>query len=108
MQASEAISTTAARRSWRLFGQRAATRIDEQYRAGANPHCPTCETVLIARPSVRLCAPLPLDAVACDLECGHCRRYHRLVHHTERSLRLLRMRRLAAAVRAVHCVGAAA
>lgn len=46
---------------------------------------------------------LVLDAVGYDLECRGCRRYRPVIEHTERSLRLLRMRRLAAAVRACGC-----
>lgn len=43
---------------------------------------------------------LVLDAIGYDLECRSCRRFRPVIQHTDRSLRLLRMRRLAAAVRA--------
>lgn len=65
------------------------------------PACPCCRAALEARPGTRLRRSLPLDATGYDLECRACRRFRLVVHHTERSLRLLRMRRLAAAVRAV-------
>jgi hypothetical protein len=47
----------------------------------------------------RLCPSLILDARACDLACPACRRFWCIVKETQRSLQLIRMRRLAAAVR---------
>lgn len=44
---------------------------------------------------------LPLDATGYDLDCRDCRRFWCIVRHTARSLRLIRMRRLVAAIRAV-------
>jgi hypothetical protein len=48
---------------------------------------------------------LPLDARGYDLDCRECRRFFCVVRHTARSLRLVRMRRLVAAVRAVGLQG---
>lgn len=44
---------------------------------------------------------LVLDAKGFDLDCRECRRFWAVIQHTPRSVRLLRMRRLVAAVRAV-------
>lgn len=74
--------------------------IERQIRRGQTPHCPCCGEVLEARPETRLCRDLPLDATGYDLDCRGCRRFWCIVRHTQRSLRLLRMRRFAAALRA--------
>lgn len=55
----------------------------------------------MAQPRTRLARQLPLDAKGQDLDCRGCRRFWCLVQHTARSIRLLRMRRLVAAVKAV-------
>ena len=65
------------------------------------PLCPGCGEVLEARRESRLSRRLPLDATAFDFDCRPCRRFWSMVQHTERSLRLLRMRRFVAALRAV-------
>lgn len=58
--------------------------------------------MLEARPGTRLTRNLPLDASGRDLDCRDCRRFWCLVRHTARSLQLIRMRRLVAAIRAVN------
>lgn len=101
------ISTPRApRRTWRAFSPREGQRIDGQLRAGHAPHCPCCDGLLESRAETRLSARLPLDATGFDLDCRDCRRFWCVVRHTARSLRLMRMRRLVAAVRAVEVEGA--
>lgn len=56
--------------------------------------------MLEARPDTRFRRCLVLDATGYDLDCRGCRRFWCVVQHTPRSLRLIRMRRLVAAVRA--------
>lgn len=87
--------------AWRGFEPRDARAVDRQLRDGRDPHCPCCGQLLAARPATRMARYLPLDATGYDLECRDCRRFRCVVRHTVRSLRLVRMRRLAAAVRAV-------
>jgi hypothetical protein len=84
--------------AWRTFDARDLRTLDRQMRLGAAPVCPCCQGALEARPETRLERGLPLDAVGYDLECRACRRFRCVVLHTERSLRLVRMRKLAAAV----------
>lgn len=84
---------------WRAFDARAAARIERQMKLGEAPRCPGCGHALAAGAGLRGGEP-PLDAVGYDLECARCRRHHPVILHTERSLRLARMRRLAAAVAA--------
>ena len=86
--------------AWRVFDPRDVRRIDQQLSLGEEPCCPGCGALLQARPETRLARQLPLDATGYDLECRACRRFRCVVRHTARSLRLMRMRRLAAAVRA--------
>lgn len=86
-------------RAWRGFSVRDGRAIEQQIRMGAPPCCPCCGCVLEAKPTTRLAAQLVLDARGFDLDCRDCRRFWCLVVHTPRSIRLLRMRRLAAAVR---------
>jgi hypothetical protein len=88
-------------RAWRSFGARDGREIERRIRMGETPCCPGCGEVLEAQPGSRLARQLVLDAYGFDLTCRDCRRFWCLVVHTPRSLRLLRMRRLAAAVRAV-------
>jgi hypothetical protein len=59
-----------------------------------------CDAVLEARPTTRFRQALVLDAVGYDLDCRECRRFWCVARHTSRSIRLVRMRRLVAAVRA--------
>ena len=83
---------------WRTYDERQSRRIDAQLRAGGHPCCPGCGAALEARPETRVARYLPLDATGYDLECRPCRRFRAVVRHTVRSLRLVRMRRFAAAV----------
>lgn len=87
-------------RAWRAFPSRDGRAILLQVMDGAAPRCPWCARLLEARPDTRLAAALVLDARGYDLDCRGCRRFWAVVLHTPRSIRLLRMRRLAAAVRA--------
>ncbi|HEX2095631.1 MAG TPA: hypothetical protein VHG28_24755 [Longimicrobiaceae bacterium] len=89
-----------ARPMWRAFESRDRREIDHQLREERDPCCPCCGELLEAHPGTRLARYLPLDATGYDLECRGCRRFRCVVRHTARSLRLLRMRRLVAAVRA--------
>lgn len=91
----------ASSRTWRVFGARDGRRVEQQLRALLPPRCPCCAELLEARPDSRLSRSLPLGATGYDLDCRGCRRFWCVCQHTERSLRILRMRRLAAAVRAV-------
>lgn len=97
-----ATATAPARRSaaWRAFDPRDSRQIDEQLRDGRRPCCPGCGALLEARPETRMQRYLVLDATGYDLECRPCRRFRSVVRHTERSMRLVRMRRLCAAVAA--------
>lgn len=88
------------RRRWRAYSSHAAREIDRAlYRAGL-PACPGCGGTLSPRSASRA-GQLILDAVGYDLECGACYRFRSIVVHTRRSLRMLRMRRLVAAVKSV-------
>lgn len=87
--------------TWRVFSRHDGAVIERQVRMGRMPRCPCCRELLEARPQTRLRYELPLDASGYDLDCRDCRRFWCVVRHTTRSLRLLRMRRLAAAVRSV-------
>lgn len=91
--------------TWRTFERREGRTIDRQLREAAFPCCPCCGSLLEARPTTRLRRVLPLGATGYDLDCRECRRFWCVVRHTARSLRLLRMRRLVAAVRAVGAPG---
>jgi hypothetical protein len=88
-------------RAWRVFAARDGRCIELQLQQGESPCCPRCGGVLEARPSSRLRRDLPLGASAHDLDCRGCRRFWSMVRHTERSLRIVRMRRFVAALRAV-------
>lgn len=89
-----------ARRSWRLFAARLGREVESQIARRSTPHCPCCGEVLEAQPRSRLDRHLPLDARGYDLDCRDCRRFWLVVRHTPRSIRLVRMRRFVAAVRA--------
>ena len=89
------------RRRWRAFTRRNASQIDRQMEEGARPCCPDCGQRLYARVETRKAEEVVLDAVGFDLDCDDCRRFFCVIMHTTRSLRLLRMRRLVAAVCAV-------
>jgi hypothetical protein len=86
--------------TWRVFAPEAGAEIRRQLRAGGRPRCPCCAELLEAQPDSRLCSELPLDARGYDLNCRGCRRFFCVVQHSRRSLRLVRMRRFVAAVRA--------
>lgn len=88
-------------RAWRVFAARDGREIDGQLCLGHIPCCPGCDAVLEAQQRSRLNRKLPLDARAYDLDCRACRRFWTIVQHSERSLRLMRMRRFVAALRAV-------
>ncbi len=85
-------------RTWRRFGRLDRVRIEEQLATGRLARCPCCGGVLVERRSTRLAAILPRGARGLDLDCRGCRRFHARVQHTPRSLYLLRIQRLAAAV----------
>ena len=93
------ISSRRSPRAWRAFTVRDLHRIDRQIRDGAHPCCPLCSENLQPRVATRSDAEVVLDAVGYDLDCSRCQRFISVVIHTGRSLRLLRMRRLAAAIR---------
>jgi hypothetical protein len=92
---------SSGRRAWRVFSTRDGRRIDSGVRLGATPVCPGCGAVLEARGGSRVDGRLPLGATAGDLDCRACRRFWTVVRHTERSIRLVRMRRFLAALRVV-------
>ena len=84
---------------WSVFSLRDGERIERAVRTGEAPVCPRCSHALGARPESQFFAPrVILDATAHDLVCDSCRRIWCVVRHSPRSLRLVRMRRLAAAV----------
>jgi hypothetical protein len=89
-----------ARRSWRVFSARLGREVEAQLAKRLTPRCPCCGDVLEAQPRSRLDRNLPLGARGYDLDCRDCRRFWIVVRHTPRSIRLLRMRRFIAAVRA--------
>jgi hypothetical protein len=86
--------------AWRSFCRGDGKHIEGQLRAKHSPCCPMCGSMLEARPTTRVRSSLVLDAVGYDLDCRDCRRFWCVVQHTARSIRLIRMRRLVAAVRA--------
>lgn len=84
---------------WSVFSLRDGERIERAVRTGEAPVCPRCAHALVAQPESRFFSPhVILDATAHDLVCDGCRRIWCVVRHSARSLRLVRMRRLAAAV----------
>jgi hypothetical protein len=95
-------------RSWKAFSTPEGERVDRDLRAGRSPCCPRCGEWLEAQPGSRLSPCLVLDATAYDLSCRGCRRFWCVVRHTARSVRLVRMRRFVAAVRAVEPAGGGA
>lgn len=88
------------RRSWRVFSARLGRDVQSQIARRLAPRCPCCGDVLEAQPRSRLDRKLPLGARGYDLDCRDCRRFWLVVEHTPRSIRLLRMKRFVAAVRA--------
>jgi hypothetical protein len=87
--------------AWRSFDRRDGREIQRALRAGGPIACPCCDGFLETRPSTRFRECLVLDARGFDLDCRACRRFWCVVRHTPRSLRLIRMRRLVAAVRVI-------
>lgn len=85
-------------RTWARFGSRDRLAIEEQLTRGPDPTCPRCGAPLEAQPTTRLAAVLPGDVTGFDLDCRPCRQFYSRVFHSPNSLRLLRLRRLAAAV----------
>ena len=92
------VSQPAVGGRWRPYSIRDGDRIERSIRAGGPVSCPRCARALETQPDSRLPHRTLLDATAHDLVCDSCRRYLCVIRHTPRSLRLLRMRRLAAAV----------
>jgi hypothetical protein len=83
---------------WRSYDRESGRLIEHRLRTGRAPDCPLCRKPLEARPSSRYGRCIVLDARGYDLDCRDCRRFWCVVRHTPRSIRLQRMRRLAAAV----------
>ena len=94
-------SSGSRQRSWRVYSVRDGSKIDRAVGSDETPVCPTCGDVLEAQRGSRLSPCLVLDATAYDLACHSCMKLWCVVRHTERSLQLVRMRRLASAVRSV-------
>jgi uncharacterized protein with PIN domain len=87
---------------WRLFNTRDGKQLEDGLNAESDMRCPRCDGPIEAKGESRLKKQVPLDAFSFDLECGACKRYWSVVQHTERSARLLRMRRFVAALRSRH------
>ena len=85
-------------KAWRTFNRRDRDAVEALMEHGHDPKCPLCTEPLIMRETTRMAALLPADALGYDLECHACRRYHTRVQLTSRSLHVLRLNRLAAAV----------
>ena len=85
--------------TWQIFSDRDGRKIERAVRNGDAPPCPSCDGDLRAESKSRLSPSLILDATAYDLTCRSCERFWCLVRETQRSLRLIRMRRLVAAVK---------
>jgi hypothetical protein len=96
-----------SRQTWRCFEPDQARAIERSLERAQPPTCPSCREPLVERADSRLARELPLDATGYDLECRGCHRFLCRILHTPRSLRLLRMRRLAAAVAAAGTLTAA-
>jgi hypothetical protein len=89
-----------SRQTWRCFEPDLVRALEDRLERGEAATCPCCTEPLVVRPVSRFAAHLPLDATGYDLECRGCRRFVCRILHTPRSVRLLRMRRLVAAVAA--------
>jgi len=87
-----------AARTWRRFPRPDRLHIEAQLATLGEARCPACGGTLVERPNTRLAVILPGGARGLDLDCRGCRRFHARVRHTPRSLYLLRLQRLAAAV----------
>lgn len=93
--------TNSRRLTWRVFPLDEGRRVERQIMRRLTACCPRCSGVLEARPQTRLLRNVPLDATGYDLDCRGCRRFWCIVRHTPRSIRLVRMRRFVAALRAI-------
>lgn len=93
-------SSGSRQKSWRVYSIRDGSKIDRAVQSDETPLCPICGDLLEAQRGSRLSPCLVLDATAYDLACHSCMKLWCVVRHTERSMQLVRMRRLAAAVRA--------
>lgn len=87
-----------AARTWRRFPRPEREIIELQLVHRGQARCPSCGAALLERPNTRLSAVLPCGARGLDLDCRGCRRFYPRVQHTARSLYVLRLQRLAAAV----------
>lgn len=85
-------------RTWRRFPPPESRRIEAELALRGEAYCPGCGRVLVEHPRTRLAALLPSGARGADLDSRRCRRFHARVQHTPGSLRVVRLRRLAAAV----------
>lgn len=85
-------------RTWIRFGRRDRCLIEAQLLQGPGSLCPRCNAPLEARPTTRLAAVMPGTIEGFDLDCRDCRQFYSRLFHSPRSLYLLRLRRLAAAV----------
>lgn len=88
-------------RTWTRFGWRDRSAIEAQIARGPGGWCPRCAQPLEARPTTRLAAILPGNVQGFDLDCRACHQFHPHLVHTPRSLYLLRLERLASAVRRI-------
>lgn len=86
-------------RTWSQFGRADRLAIEAQLADGYTGHCPRCGSPLDARTTTRMAAVLPGNVAGVDLDCRACRLFHPRVAHTAHSIYLLRLHRLAAAVR---------
>lgn len=88
-------------RTWTRFGWRDRSAIEAQLIRGSGGICPRCGGPLEARPTTRLSAVLPGEVNGFDLDCRGCRQFYPRLFLSDRSLYLLRLKRLAAAVHRV-------
>jgi hypothetical protein len=85
---------------WNSFSDSEGARIDRSLQRGEPTCCPPCGEILERGPEERLSPCLVLDVITLSLRCVRCRKEWTSVRQANCSLALLRMRRLAAAVRA--------
>jgi hypothetical protein len=85
-------------KAWRTYARRDRDAVEALMEKGHEPKCPLCTGPLTMRETTRTAALLPPDALGYDLDCHACRRYHTRVQLRLRSLHVLRLNRLAAAV----------
>lgn len=92
------MAVRSASRTWRRFNRQDRDRIELELARSGSARCPCCGAALVEQGSTRLAAVLPSGAQGSDVECRGCRRFHARIRHTPRSLYVLRLQRLAAAV----------